>query len=194
MARKNLIFLFTCFLIAGQATAQEFATDKGAGLFNITGSFTSSGGSLFEDDNGHYSNTGMFGLTASRFVARNVFLGLGVGYGRQSQGDLYSTTYGVGPHIGLAAGGQKSQGFPFITFGIRYYGANFKTDSWSGETTEATGSDIFGGIGIVIPIKKYVGFTIEGNYHALSLNDQNDHHYGGKIFTLGIGLIGVFYK
>ncbi|MGB9746853.1 MAG: hypothetical protein ACPLXM_08005 [Bacteroidales bacterium] len=75
MARKNLIFLFTCFLIAGQATAQEFATDKGAGLFNITGSFTSSGGSLFEDDNGHYSNTVMFGLTASRFVARNVFMG-----------------------------------------------------------------------------------------------------------------------
>lgn len=194
MIHKISVVFFACFFSAGLLQAQEYATDKGAGLFNITGNFSSSGGSLFEDSHGHYSNSAIFGLGASRFVARNVFLGLGFGYGRQSQGDWYSTTYGIGPHIGLAAGGQKSQGFPFITFGVRYYGANFKTDIWSGNTVEAVGSDIFGGLGIVIPIRKYVGLTFEGNYHALSLNDQNDHHYGGKIFMLGIGLIGVFYK
>lgn len=182
-----------CFLLAGRyLAAQEFATDKGAGLFSILGSFSSSGGELFADDHDHWFNSGMFTLTANRFIARNVFLGGGISYGRQSQGDNYSTNYGLGPQLGLALGGEKSSAFPFIAFGIRYYGANFKTGYDT--PVETKGSDIFGSLGFIIPIRKYVGFTIEANYHALSLSDNEDNHYGGKIFTLGIGLIGVFYK
>lgn len=194
MIQRICIIFFSCLFSTSLVVAQEYATDKGAGLFNIMGSFSSSGGSLFEDDHGHYSNSATFGLTASRFIARNIFLGAGVGYGRQSQGALYNTTYGVGPHIGLAAGGKKNQAFPFVHVGIHYYGANMRYDDDYSNTIETKGSDIFGGIGLIIPIKKSIGIVFEGDYHALSLKDQDENHYGGKIFTLGIGLVGVFYK
>lgn len=39
MIHKIPVVFFACFFSAGLLQAQEYATDKGAGLFNITGNF-----------------------------------------------------------------------------------------------------------------------------------------------------------
>lgn len=172
--------------------SQGYAVGKGAVIISGTGSFSSSGGELFEDyENNRLTN---IALTpgVNYFVGKNFFFGGSVELSIQSQGDYSSTATGIGPQIGYAFGNETSRSFPFIFTGYRYYNLSYE----EGDNAEnASGTDFIVGLGMIIPVREHIGFMFESGYHIINLKDsENNDSFGGNMFYIGIGISGLLYK
>ncbi|WP_297100160.1 outer membrane beta-barrel protein [uncultured Draconibacterium sp.] len=191
MKLKPLLFAFALLVSTSSLFAQEFAVDKGATFISGVASFTSQGGELFEDYDGNNASTFNLSPSVNYFVGKNFFIGGGLEFAHEKQGDYKSNNIGLGPQIGYAFGNEKSTAFPYFDIGLRYYGMS--VDYGSGNS-EGSGTDIFLGAGIVVPVKSHLGITFEAGYHMMDINEkESDTSYSGNIFAIGIGIVGLLF-
>ena len=188
--RLSLTVLFILFLLNVGFT-QEYAVDKGATMIAGSVSFSSSGGELFEDYDGNSDNVFSLSPTINYFVGKNFFIGGGLEFSTETQGDYKSNSIGVGPQIGYAFGNQESKVFPFVDLGLRYYGMS--VDYGSGNS-EGSGRDIFLGAGMIFPVRSHLGLTFEAGYHMLNIKEKDyDENYSGNVLGISIGIVGLLY-
>ena len=191
MKLKPLIFTFVLLVSTGNLFAQEYAVDKGATFISGVASFTSQSGELFEDYDGNNASTFNLSPSVNYFVAKNFFVGGGLEFAYEKQGDYKSNNIGLGPQIGYAFGNENSTAFPYFDVGLRYYGMNV---DYGSDNAKGSGTDIFFGAGIVVPVKSHLGITFEAGYHIMDINEkETDTSYNGNIFAIGIGIVGLLF-
>ena len=119
MKFKLLFLAILLFTNISYLFAQEFAVDKGATFVAGLASFSNQSGELFEDYDGN--NTTKFNLSPSinYFVAKNFFVGGGLEFAYEKQGDYKTNSIGIGPQLGYAFGNANSTSFPFFDVGVR---------------------------------------------------------------------------
>jgi len=191
---KNKIILFIlCFsALSFTISAQQYAVDKKATIISVSGSFMSQGGDLFEDIDGNKATNITFTPSLDYFITKNFFIGGSLEFSSQSQGDYSSNGIGIGPEIGYAFGGPQSKVFPYLGLGIRFYQMN--ADFGAGDDFQFSGSDIFFGGGVIVPIKANVGLIFSAGYHMLDLKDKDsDENYSGNIISIGVGISGLIF-
>ena len=192
---KNKIILFIiCFSILSTAVlAQQYAVDKKATIISGTGSFMSQGGDLFEDIDGNKATTFTFTPNLNHFITKNFFIAGSFEFSSESQGDYSSNGIGIGPQIGYAFGGPQSQVFPYLDLGIGVY--KMIVDYGPSDDFQFSGSDIFFGGGIIVPIKAHIGLVFEAGYHMLDLKDKDTgDSYAGNIFSIGVGISMLIFQ
>jgi hypothetical protein len=191
MKIKLLIFILCLLACVSNLSAQEFAVDKGATFIAGVASFTSQSGDLFEDYDGNNATTFNLSPSINYFVAKNFFVGGGLEFAYEKQGDYKSNNIGIGPQIGYAFGNENSTAFPFFDVGIRYYGMNI---DYGSDDSKGSGTDIFFGAGVVVPVKSHLGITFEAGYHMMDIKEkESDTSYSGNIFAIGIGIVGLLF-
>ncbi|TKG95212.1 porin family protein [Puteibacter caeruleilacunae] len=191
MKLKSLAIICVLLLGAGNLFAQEYAVDKGAYLISGTVSFSNMNGELFEDYNGDGVTAFQLAPKVNYFVAKNFFVGGGLDWSHQKQGDVKTNNIGFGPQFGYAFGDENSTAYPYLDAGLRYYGV--KVDSGSSDS-KASGTEIFFGAGIVVPVRSHIGITFEAGYHIMNLEDKDsDVSASGNIFGIGIGISGLLF-
>jgi hypothetical protein len=191
MKSKPLFFALVMLISANNLFAQEYAVDKGATFISGVASFTSQGGELFKDYDGNNASTFNLSPSVNYFVAKNFFVGGGLEFAHEKQGDYKTNSIGIGPQIGYAFGNENSTAFPYFDVGLRYYGMNI---DYGSDNSEGSGTDIFFGAGIVVPVKSHLGITIEAGYHMMDIKEkETDTSYSGNIFAIGIGIVGLLF-
>ena len=190
---KFLKFLFgvSFFLLINHVSGQGYAVDKGAVFISGMAGFTNYGGDLFEDDRGNRETSFSLIPSVNFFVAKNVFVGGSLEFTSRAQGDANSNAIGIGPQVGYAFGHSKSTAFPYLSGGIRYYSMSMDDGSYG--DSNASGIDMVLGFGVLVPLKESVGLVFEGGYHMMKLKDDYDVSFSGNIFSLGFGIVGLWY-
>ncbi len=185
----SIWFIGLCLTVS----AQQYAIDKNATIISGLGSFMSQGGDLFEDTDGNKAKTVTFTPTINHFITKNFFIGGGIGFSTESQGDYKSNAIGLGPQIGYAFGNPQSKAIPYLDLGIRYYKMNY--DYGFTDDYQISGSDIALGFGVIVPIKTHIGLIFEGGYHMLDLKDKDsDDTISGNIFSIAVGIAGLLFQ
>ncbi|MBN1822301.1 MAG: hypothetical protein JXR31_13360 [Prolixibacteraceae bacterium] len=191
MKIKNLLFTLCFLTIAVVTNGQTFAIDQGAIWVGGMASFTSSGGDLFEYD-GDRASTITLAPTVNYFIVPNIFIGGSLEVSNSKQGDYKDTGFGIGPQVGYVIGNESSTSFPFIDAGAKLHTSKSEYGSYDSKTS---GTDIFVGAGIVLPVAGHIGFTVEAAYHMMKLKEKDaDDSYSGNIFSIGIGITGLLYN
>lgn len=188
------MFLLICFIaISSLLSAQQYAVDKKATIIAGSGIFMRQGGDLFEDSNGESATTVTFTPSINHFITKNLFIGGGMEFSKESQGDYNANSIGIGPQIGYAFGNSNSTVFPYLDLGIRYY--SMTADYGYGDDYQFSGSDISLGFGLIIPLKTHLGLIFEGGYHMMDLKNKDlDDTASGNVFSIGIGIAGLLYQ
>lgn len=193
MKIKSMLLIVIFIELSFNIFGQQYAVDRKATIFSGSGSIMTQGGDLFEDADGNYATTISFTPSVNHFVTKNFFIGGGMEFSVESQGDYSSAGIGVGPEIGFAFGGPRSTLFPYLDLGIRYY--QMTADYGATDDYQISGSDISLGFGVIVPIKKHIGFIFEGGYHMLNLqSDDSDDSVSGNILSVGFGIAGLLFK
>ena len=173
-------------------SAQEYAVDKKATIILGTGSFLSQGGDLFEDMDGNKATSFSFTPSINHFITKNLYIGGSLEFTAEAQGDYNLNGVGIGPGIGYAIGGPQSQAFPYLELGTLYY--KMSMDYGSGDDYQFSGSDIYLGFGVIIPIKEHIGLIFGGAYHMMDLKDKDfDENYSGNVFSIAVGISGLIF-
>ena len=186
-----LAILCVIWLVVG-ASAQDFAVDKKACIFDGSISFSSSGGDLYEDADGNTQTDFSEAGTFNYFVAKNIFVGAGLGIQSFGWGDYSSSAVVIGPQVGYAFGKKESKVFPYGAVGFRYLSSS--ADDGVNKLT-ITGTDISLEVGVIIPVKEHIGVTPLLSYHAQS--EKSDapaaESISGSIIMFGVGISGLLY-
>jgi hypothetical protein len=184
--KRSLVIISILLMSSFHALPQEFAIDKGGTIISGTGSFTSSGGDLYEWD-GDRITTIMLTPAVDHFFAPNIALGCRVNYTGQSLGDYSYHAIGIGPSLSYFIGDSGSKSYSFFACGIQYYNAG-------DDDSSILGTEIFISGGILAPIRDHVGIVIEAGYHMMNLkSDDWDESESGNEIMLGIGVAGLLY-
>ncbi len=179
-------------ILSAAASAQEFATDKSAVIISGSGSFMSQGGDLFEDTEGNKLTNFSFDTGINYFLEKNLFLSANFGFSTQAQGDQSYHGVGLGPGIGYVFSNAASKVLPYVEVGFLYQSMNY--DFGSGDNTQFTGSDIYYGFGLIVPIKDHLGLIIGSSYHMMNLNNKDlDDSFFGSTFSVSIGFAGLLF-
>jgi hypothetical protein len=192
MKTRNLFFII-CFIgLSSIGLGQEYAIDKGATFISGTGSILSQGGDLFEDSENNKAKTITISPSINHFISKSFFIGGGIELSNQSQGDYSINSIGIGPQLGYAIGNVNSKAFPYFDVGLRYY--SMSIDYGFSDDTQASGTDIFLGFGLLIQIKSHIGLAFEGGYHMIDLkNKDTDESSSGNILSIGVGIVGLLF-
>jgi hypothetical protein len=186
MTTRILSCLFFVFSLTSGVFPQEYASDKGAFFFSVSGGFTSQGGDLYEND-GNRLNTLMLSPSIHLFIVRHLFIGQVLTFTRQSMGEEHVTTFGIGPALGFAFSGAHSRHIPYVTIGINYC-------STEDENVGAIGTDVKVGGGVIFTLKDHFGVGVESGYHIRHRTDEEGNHFqSGNIFSIGISMVGLCY-
>jgi hypothetical protein len=190
MKIKHLFFISFFLGLSSFVLGQEYAIDKGATFIAGMGSFISQGGDLFEDSDNKRINLITFSPSVNHFIAKNLFIGGGFEFSKQVQGNSAINALGIGPNFGYAIGNSNSTVFPYLDAGLRYYRKSM------GKINPAivSGTDIFLGFGVLIPIKTHIGLAVEGTYHMMNLKvKESGSSSSGNIISIGIGIVGLLF-
>jgi hypothetical protein len=178
---KKLLFTFLLAFVFTMGWSQEYATDKGAKFFGLSGSFSSQSGDLYGDG---YTTLNI-NPSLNYLVAKNFFIGGSLEFMHQSQGGISASAIGIGPQLGVFFTNQESKVFPYLSTGIKYY-------SISGSGTSISGTNISLGVGMVIPVQKHIGITFDCSYHIQNLKTSGVS-VSGNILTIGVGILGFIF-
>jgi hypothetical protein len=193
MKIRNFLFIICFSGLSFSLSAQQYANDKKATIISGQGSFMSQGGDIFEDFEGNKATTFTFNPNINHFITKGFFIGGGLEFSIESQGDYKANAIGLGPQIGYAFGGPQSKAIPYLDLGIRYY--TMHLDFGGGDDYQFSGTDINLGFGVIVPIKEHIGLIFEGGYQILDLkNKDSDENYSGDIFSIGIGIAGLLFQ
>jgi hypothetical protein len=171
--------------LVSTAAAQKGPIDRGS--FNIGGSFSLSFGS-----GGLYGNDTISNISLIPSFRYFVFNGLAVGVDlllqRNSNGDSWDTTFGIGPAVAYFFRVGSDKIYPYVGTGFTY-GSNSK--SWS--TYSTTGFRIRFGGGAAIMLKPNVALIAEAMYAIESMSYGNDPSESGGFFTFSVGVAVFLY-
>ncbi len=186
MKTKHLLLLSICFLgfFVG-VNGQKYAVDQGASTISGSLSFSTSGGDLYEYGGDRLTTISLL-PTYNYFVAKNLFIGGVLDVSYLAQGGDNITSFGIGPQLGYAFGDSSSKVIPYINLGILYQ--SIKYGSSDNDNEASTGTDLFFGIGVMVPDKKNLGITFEANYSMMKIESVS-----GNVISLGIGIVGLLY-
>jgi hypothetical protein len=184
--------LFTLLLTFGftMVWSQEYATDKGAKFFGLSGSFSSQSGDLYEDNDGNGLTSINLNPSFNYLVAKNFFIGGGLEFLNQKQGDYSQSTIGIGPQIGVFFANQESKVFPYLSLGFKYY--SMSMGFGSGSDASLSGTNISLGAGMVIPVQEHIGITFDCSYNIQNLKTSGVS-VSGNILTIGVGILGFIF-
>ena len=188
-----VFFLCFSFLSLGSGNfmllAQTRPTEKGALMLSGYGDFSSIGGDLSSSSSSRDSQLYLT-LSANNFILNNFFAGIGLEISFLSGSGTTNSTFGIGPQLGLALGNKNGSSFPYLITGIRYVNSNF---SFTGLSASTSGSNLFGGVGLVVPIFKHIAATGELSFNNYTFKDDN-YKLKGNVFQVSLGFSGLFYK
>jgi hypothetical protein len=193
---KKITLLIVLFFIGFSSLifAQEYAIDKKATWISLTGNFTSSGGTLFEDSYHNKTKTMSFSSSVSHFVSKNFFIGGGLTASNQSSGASFAKSFSFGPLIGYAFGSSKNTAFPYIDLGLSYYEINTYKEFNSNYSYDSGGRDIFSDFGVIFPINSHIGLTFEVGYHSVKLKlEDSSSLKSGNLVSLSMGFVGLIF-
>ena len=191
MKSKVILSIICLSIFYNVANSQEFFTEQGSRLISGTVSMSSWGGDLFEDYDGNRSNQITIASGYNYFIMNNLFVGGTLAYNGSMQGDSKDNEIAVGPQIGYMYGDANSTVYPFIVTGIHY---QYSAIKYSSNDYKTSGTDVIWGIGLVLPIKTHVGFTIEADYHMMNIKQkESDQSYSGNTFLISIGIAGLLF-
>ncbi|QZT37738.1 outer membrane beta-barrel protein [Halosquirtibacter xylanolyticus] len=186
MKLRSLLILLV-LLCSNSIMAQRYAISKGAVMIGGAAGYTSI------SHKGSEISTSQLTLSPELncFVANKFFIGGGIDFKYQSQGEASSSGMGIGPQIGAVFGNEYSQAFPFLKMGVRYYN---ETLDVSNTNTKISGSDFFFGGGVIISARDHLGITIEAGYHMMNLSEENyESSVGVNQFEIKIGFAGLLF-
>jgi hypothetical protein len=188
------IFFIICFIwLSSIVSAQEYAIDRKAMIISGSGSLMSQGGDLYEGFEGVRATIISFSPNVNYFIFKHFFIGGGVDFYGESQGDIKNNLIGIGPQIGYAFGGSNGKVFPYINLGLHYYRTKQYNDGIVGDL-KRSGTNTVIGFGVIVPIKTHIGLLLEGGYHMIRLKNK-DYNSGnsGNMLSIGVGIAGLFF-
>lgn len=191
--KNNKIVIIICLsILSSTISAQQYAIDKNATIISGSGSFVSQGGNLFEDIDGNKATEFSFIPSVNHFITKNLYIGGALEFSTKSQGDYNHNGISIGPGIGYAFGTSESQVFPYLELGMHYYKMN--VNYGTGNDFRFSGSDIYLGAGVIVPIKEHIGLIFGSGYHMMDLKDKDaDDTYSGNIFSIAVGIAGLIF-
>jgi len=198
-------FAIMSLVLNSNSMAQISPVDKGSAIISGDFSYSSSGGELYENNDGERITRIDFDPAVSFFVVPGFAAGLRLQYRHQIQGDHTTTTWGVGPEINYffhnseeiseAAG----ETYPFLQAAFFYSTMSF--DSYSGEvvtriyTTTHLGAGIAHMISNAVAISGLLAYDIE-NFKQEDAFDPRlmaDDSISGDRIGLYVGLLIFLY-
>lgn len=201
---KRVLLASVFASIALVVFSQSSATDKGARMIGLGGNIMTD---IYEleglDESG--TNTSIYlGSDYAKFVTDNVFAGAILeweysGSKFPSMGETnksYHSRLYIGPKIGFTAG--DPAGIAFSTFYAGFKGimisnkeqSSFSIDGDDESKNSFTENDIFGGIGIIFPVKQHAGIRFEFEYHYFTGKEVTVKR---SQFRMNIGFTGLFF-
>lgn len=192
MKIRSMLLVIFLMVLSFKVYAQQYAVDKKATWLSLTGSFTSSGGTLFEDSYHKKTTTMSLSPSISHFVTPNFFIGGGISSSHQTGGsEIHSLN--IGPFIGYAFGNSENSAFPYIDLGLSYCSLSSNT-GYNSNNYGAAGLDVFSDFGVIFPIKSHIGLMCEVGYHAMRLKMINtSSSKSGNILTFSMGFVGLIF-
>jgi hypothetical protein len=200
---KRIIILLALFgLFYSTCLGAEYAIDKGANVFGISGAFIRASGDLYESGGKAFTAILVMPHT-SHFFFRNFAVGGDLLLLLTAQGDDKSTTIGLGPKISYFFGNKDSKSYPYLTTGFYYlrndmdYGDIhiFSHDVMSGTRFKI-------GAGTNWMIDRHLGFNAEISYNRDRLKPEDGTvefsgaDFGaksGNMVIVSIGLVGFTF-
>jgi hypothetical protein len=186
MKKHLLLMVICCFGILVKVQCQQYALDKGASFITGNISLKSQGGELYTGSSSDRLQTWTLTPSYNKFVSKNFFIGAGIDMTYMSQGSSSARILGIGPQLGFASGNETSTSYPYFILGAKYM------DMKISDNIKPTGSDIFIGFGIIMPLKEHLGISFEGTYHAVSLSFEGVSQSGNTL-SIGVGIVGLLY-
>ncbi|MBN1895187.1 outer membrane beta-barrel protein [bacterium] len=189
--KKTALFAILLVSLAGLASAQ---TGAGAMWIGGTAGFASAGGDLYGAD--ERSTNISLNPVLNYFVAPNIFIGPALSFDRSSQGDWSSTSFDIGAAVGYTLGsGSGGSMIPFLK-GIFQFTSSTTKDTYNNQETESkhSGTNIVLGGGLLFPVAKHAGITVEAGYHLVSRKHEGaDKSTSGNIIAIGVGVLGLLH-
>jgi hypothetical protein len=194
---KRLVLIGMLLLLCVTLSYSQSAFDKGCLLISGTLGFQSAGGDLYKDINGKRYSMIDLEPALDYFVASNIFVGVGLDYEHESQGDWSKTKLGIGPNVGIGLQPPGSKTWPFIAAAYRFNSTKSKTASeMEDESTESksSGSDIVIGGGVIYSIRPNLGIELDVMYvMAKEKPEGAEKSISGNVIAVGVGLTGMLF-
>ena len=176
------VFVAAMLAIPASASGQTYATDRGAVVLGGSVRWSSSGGDLYENNEGDRYNSVLVNPRVLYFVAPGLGIGGNLYVESESQGDFNATTIAVGPAAAYFFGGPDSSALPYIS-GFLGYGKT-TTSGWDG-----SGLSFGAGAGLAFLLSPSVALTAGAWYRLDNTTvDQLDQSFGGNTMALEIGV------
>ena len=191
---KNLtVFTLSLLLILpALLVAQEYAVDKGSMLVGGEAYFASMGGDLYKDLDDNKMTVMTISPTLMYFIAPGLGIGADLEFTKTSQGDLSSTTMGIGPGIAYFFGDASSTMYPYLSASYVLGSEKVKYDS--DEVKVSTGNIVFRG-GIMFMAAKTTGIGIAAFYSIDSAKGEGaDEAIKGNVMGVGVTFASFIFK
>jgi len=188
--KKTVLCAILLVSMFGLASAQ---TGAGAMWIGGTAGFASAGGDLYGAD--ERSTNISLDPILNYFVAPNIFIGPALSFDRYSHGDHNSTDFGIGAVMGYALGSGGGSMIPFLKGNFEFLSSKSEStyNSMKMESKSSGTSIILGG-GLLFPVAKHAGITLEVQYHIDSEKpDGADDSVSGNIIAIGVGVLGLIH-
>ena len=190
--KKTALCAILVVSLFGLASAQ---TGAGAIWIGGTAGFSSSGGDLYEyGDEGRRTWIGLSPVV-DYFVAPNLFIGPALSLSRSTQGDYSNTSFDIGAAVGYALGSGGGSMIPFLK-GVFQFSSSTTKDTYNDQETESksSGTSISVGGGLLFPVAKHAGITVEAKYYMDSWKPEGaDKSTSGNIIAIEVGVLGMLY-
>jgi len=184
--KKTALCAILLVSLFGFASAQ---TGAGAMWIGGTAGFASAGGDLYGAD--ERSTSISLDPVLDYFVAPNIFLGPVLSFDRYSHGDHSSTEFGIGATIGYTLGsGRGGSMIPFLKGQFAFTSSNTKNST----EDKSSGTNIILGGGLLFPVAKHAGITVEVGYELDSVKPEGaDESVSGNIIGVTVGVLGLLF-
>lgn len=200
----------SCILITQWANGQSFTTDKNSWIVSGAMSFSKQSGELYEDKEGKPTLLAVLSNSTNYFIVKGLFSGIGINYSYQKTGDYFIKSFGIGPNIGYMYGNKESILYPFVSIGMRFTNSSSNQPPtsylWSGplqnfdpyyaSESDFSGKSYLGSTGMIIPIRKNIGISLEITYSLNYLSDNKrdyENETKGNILSFSVGIAGLIF-
>ena len=190
---KNLtVFTLALLLILpALLVAQEYAVDKGSMLVGGEAGFAMMGGDLYKDFDDNKMTVMTISPTLMYFIAPGLGIGADVEFTKMSQGDMSSTTMGVGPGIAYFIGNASSTMYPYLSASYIFGSEKVKYDNDEAKVT--TANIVFRG-GIMFMVAKTTGIGIAAFYSMDSGKHEDYDAVKGNVMGVGVTFASFIFK
>ena len=168
-------------------SAQSYATDKGS--IQLSGS--ASWVSTKEDDEDDRGTTIVVQPSLRYFITPGLAVGTSVMLGHTSQGDIRSTSYGIGPSVAYYFGGAATKVHPFVSAGLDWSKSSFDPPGGAPDN-DITFTSPHVSAGLLLLLSSSVGVETELFYRRQTVAvDEGDTKL--NMFGLQVGIAAFIF-